>query len=84
MKKESKEFIQPRYNSFYEKYAGLPFSKHPQTYLKFKPEDVLSHIDSFFDAAAWNEKNKNKENFDQISSIIWFVADWYKFKSLVI
>ena len=41
-----------RYNSFYEKYAGLPFSKHPQKYLKFKPEDVLSHIESFFDAAA--------------------------------
>ena len=74
LKRESKEFIQPRFNSFYEKYAGLPFSKHPEKYLKFKPEDVLSHIDSFFDDAAWLiikknlnlNKNENKRNTNQI------------------
>ena len=43
-----------RYNSFYEKYAGLPFSKHPEKYVKFTPAEVSSQIDSFFDAAAWN------------------------------
>ena len=54
LKRDNKEFICPRYNSFYEKYAGLPFSKHPEKYVKFTPAEVSSQIDSFFDAAAWN------------------------------
>ena len=52
LKRDNKEFICPRYNSFYEKYAGLPFSKHPEKYVKFTPAEVSSQIDSFFDAAA--------------------------------
>ena len=52
LKRDNKEFICPRYNSFYEKYAGLPFSKHPEKYVKYTPAEVSSQIDSFFDAAA--------------------------------
>lgn len=52
LKRDNKEFICPKYNSFYDKYASLPFSKHPEKYVKYTPAEVSSQIDSFFDAAA--------------------------------
>jgi exocyst complex protein 7 len=52
LKRDNKEFICPKYNSFYEKYAGVPFTKHPEKYVKYTPAEVSSQIDSFFDAAA--------------------------------
>ena len=52
LKRDNKEFICPKYNGFYEKYASLPFSKHPEKYVKYTPAEVSSQIDSFFDAAA--------------------------------
>ena len=52
LKRDNKEYICPIYNRFYEKYHHLPFSKHPEKYVKYTPAEVSSQIDSFFDAAA--------------------------------
>ncbi len=52
LKRDNKEYICPKYNSFYEKYSNVPFTKHPEKYVKYTPAEVSSQIDSFFDAAA--------------------------------
>ena len=52
LKRDNKEYICPKYNSFYEKYANVLFTKYPQKYVKYTPAEVSNAIDSFFDAAA--------------------------------
>ena len=52
LKRDNKEYICPKYNAFYEKYANVLFTKHPQKYVKYTPAEVSNAIDSFFDAAA--------------------------------
>jgi hypothetical protein len=52
LKRDNKEYICPKYNSFYEKYANVLFTKYPAKYVKYTPAEVSNAIDSFFDAAA--------------------------------
>ena len=52
LKRDNKEYVCPKYNSFYDKYALVPFTKHTEKYVKYTPAEVSSLIDSFFDAAA--------------------------------
>ena len=52
LKRDNKEYICPKYNSFYEKYANVQFTKNPEKYVRYTPAQVSSLIDSFFDAAA--------------------------------
>lgn len=52
LKRDNKENIIPKYNAFYDKYAGLQFTKNPEKYIKHKPNEVAEIIDRFFDVAA--------------------------------
>ncbi|XP_023229802.1 exocyst complex component 7-like [Centruroides sculpturatus] len=52
LKHDNKEFILPKYQMFYDKYASFHFTKNPEKYLKYLPADVSNMIDKFFDAAA--------------------------------
>ena len=52
LKRDNKEYILPKYNSFYEKYVNVNFSKNPEKYIKYTPAQVSGLIDSFFDVAA--------------------------------
>ncbi|CAG9858150.1 unnamed protein product [Phyllotreta striolata] len=52
IKRDNKELIIPRYNAFYNKFAGVNFTKNPEKYIKHKPDDVSTIIDRFFDVAA--------------------------------
>jgi len=52
LKRDNKEFVLPKYNAFYDKYSGLPFTKNPEKYVKYTPDQVASLIDRFFDLAA--------------------------------
>ena len=44
--------ILPKYNSFYDKYVNVQFSKNTDKYIKYTPAQVSGLIDSFFDVAA--------------------------------
>lgn len=52
LKRDNKEYILPKYSSFYDKYANVAFSKNPEKYIKYTPAQVSALIDCFFDAAA--------------------------------
>jgi len=52
LKRDNKEYILPKYNSFYEKYANVQFSKNVEKYIKYTPAQVSGLIESFFDVAA--------------------------------
>lgn len=52
LKKDNKDFIQPKYRAFLAKYRPTNFSKNPEKYIRYTERDVGSYIDSFFDAAA--------------------------------
>lgn len=52
IKRDNKELIIPRYNAFYNMYAGVQFTKNPEKYIKHKPDEVSAIIDRFFDVAA--------------------------------
>ncbi|XP_034242549.1 exocyst complex component 7 isoform X1 [Thrips palmi] len=52
LKRDNKEYILPKYNAFYEKYAGLQFTKNPEKYVKYTGVQVSAMIDRFFDVAA--------------------------------
>uniref|UniRef100_A0A1B6DEN9 Exocyst complex component 7 n=1 Tax=Clastoptera arizonana TaxID=38151 RepID=A0A1B6DEN9_9HEMI len=52
LKRDNKEFILPKYNAFYDKYSNVPFTKNPEKYVKYTPEQVAALIDRFFDVAA--------------------------------
>merc|ERR1719187_3135406 len=52
LKRDNKEYILPKYNSFYEKYANVQFSKNTDKYIKYSPAQVSGLIESFFDVAA--------------------------------
>ena len=47
LKRDNKEYICPKYNSFYDKYANIPFTKNPEKYVRYTPAEVSSLIDSF-------------------------------------
>ncbi|KAK7861732.1 hypothetical protein R5R35_008704 [Gryllus longicercus] len=52
LKRDNKEFICPKYNAFYEKFTKVSFTKNPEKYIKYTPEQVSTMIDQFFDVAA--------------------------------
>ena len=52
LKRDNKEYILPKYNSFYDKYVNVQFSKNTDKYIKYSPAQVSGLIDSFFDVAA--------------------------------
>ncbi|XP_018903905.1 exocyst complex component 7 [Bemisia tabaci] len=52
IKRDNKEYILPKYNTFYDKFSCLNFSKNPEKYLKYAPEQVAALLDRFFDVAA--------------------------------
>ena len=52
LKRDNKEYILPKYNSFYEKYANVNFTSNVDKYIKYSPAQVSGLIDSFFDVAA--------------------------------
>jgi exocyst complex protein 7 len=52
LKRDNKEYILPKYSSFYDKYANIAFTKNPEKYVKYIPAQVSALIDCFFDAAA--------------------------------
>ncbi|KAK4874727.1 hypothetical protein RN001_014087 [Aquatica leii] len=52
LKRDNKEYVVPKYNAFYEMYSNVHFSKNPDKYVKYKPDEVSALIDRFFDVAA--------------------------------
>ncbi|XP_074032013.1 exocyst complex component 7 isoform X2 [Leptinotarsa decemlineata] len=52
IKRDNKELIIPKYNAFFNRYAGMHFTKNPEKYIKHKPDEVSAIIDRFFDVAA--------------------------------
>ncbi len=52
LKRDNKEYILPKYSSFYDKYSNVVFTKNPDKYIKYTPAQVSGLIDSFFDVAA--------------------------------
>ena len=52
LKRDNKEYILPKYNSFYEKYANVAFTSNVDKYIKYSPAQVSGMIESFFDVAA--------------------------------
>jgi len=52
LKRDNKEYILPKYSSFYDKYVNVPFSKNVDKYIKYTPAQVSALLDSFFDVAA--------------------------------
>eukprot|EP00118_Oscarella_pearsei_P019386 m.205801 g.205801 ORF g.205801 m.205801 type:complete len:681 (+) comp39661_c1_seq25:704-2746(+) len=53
LREDNVECIVPHYTKFYDKYARAQFTKNPEKYLKYRPEDVERELEtSFFDATA--------------------------------
>lgn len=52
LKRENKEFILPKYQTFYNKYVQMQFTKNLDKYVKHDPAMVSSLLDKFFDVAA--------------------------------
>ncbi|KAI5727473.1 hypothetical protein M8J77_002830 [Diaphorina citri] len=52
IKRDNKEYILPKYKAFYDRYSTLPFSKNPEKYVKYTPEQIAALLDRFFDVAA--------------------------------
>ncbi|XP_077297926.1 exocyst complex component 7 [Arctopsyche grandis] len=52
LKRDNKETLLPKYNSFYDTYASLPFSKTPEKYVKHNSAQIANMLDRFFDVAA--------------------------------
>jgi len=52
LKRDNKEYILPKYSSFYDKYVNVSFSKNTEKYIKYTPAQVSALLDSFFDVAA--------------------------------
>ncbi|XP_043201379.1 exocyst complex component 7-like [Amphibalanus amphitrite] len=52
LKRDNKEFVLPKYTSFYDKYGSVTFSKNKDKYVKYTPAQISAMIDSFFDTAA--------------------------------
>lgn len=52
LRRDNKEYILPKYSAFYDKYAHIEFTKHPEKYVRYSPAQCSALIDCFFDAAA--------------------------------
>lgn len=51
LRKELQNAIVPLYTAFHNKYRGVSFSKNPAKYIKYTPDQIMSLINTFFDAA---------------------------------
>lgn len=49
LKRDNAEHIVPQYNAFFESYADVQFSKNPDKYVKYKPQDVAAMLSNLFD-----------------------------------
>lgn len=49
LKRDNAETIIPQYNAFFESYADVQFSKNPEKYVKYKPQDVSAMLGNLFD-----------------------------------
>lgn len=49
LKRDNAENIIPQYNAFFESYADVQFSKNPEKYVKYKPQDVAAMLGNLFD-----------------------------------
>lgn len=52
LKRDNKQAILPKYSAFHDAYAGLPFSKNPDKYVKYTPLQISTQLDGYFDEAA--------------------------------
>ncbi|XP_026675245.1 exocyst complex component 7 [Ceratina calcarata] len=52
LRRELQRSIVPLYTSFYNKYRGTSFSKNPNKYIKYAPEQISALIETFFDTTA--------------------------------
>lgn len=49
LKRDNAEHLLPKYNAFYEIYSEVQFSKNPEKYVKYKPQDVAAMLNNLFD-----------------------------------
>ncbi|XP_037035479.1 exocyst complex component 7 [Bradysia coprophila] len=49
LKRDNAEHIIPQYNAFFEIYADIQFSKNPEKYVKYRPQDVSAMLNNLFD-----------------------------------
>lgn len=49
LKRDNTENIIPQYTAFYDLYSDVQFSKNPDKYVKYRPQDVLEKLNSLFD-----------------------------------
>uniref|UniRef100_A0A336MIU8 Exocyst complex component 7 n=1 Tax=Culicoides sonorensis TaxID=179676 RepID=A0A336MIU8_CULSO len=49
IKRDNTENIIPAYTAFYELYHDLQFSKNPEKYVKYRPNQVLEKLNTLFD-----------------------------------
>ena len=52
LRKEIIKMVVPQYTTFHSKYLKISFSKNPEKYIKYSPEEVTSILDKFFDPTA--------------------------------
>lgn len=49
LQRASRDYIIPKYKDFFDKYSNVYFTKNPEKYVRFKPNQVADLIDNFFD-----------------------------------
>lgn len=49
LKRDNTENIIPAYTAFYDVYSDVSFSKNPDKYVKYKPQEVLDKLNTLFD-----------------------------------
>lgn len=49
IKKECIDLIDQKYKTFYGRWNSVEFSKNPEKYIKYKPEDVLDALSHLFE-----------------------------------
>lgn len=49
LKRDNAENIIPQYNAFFESYADVQFSKNPEKYVKYRPQEVAAMLGNLFD-----------------------------------
>jgi len=52
LRKEIIKMVVPQYTAFHSKYLKISFSKNPEKYIKYSPEEVTSILEKFFDPTA--------------------------------
>ncbi|CAK1577980.1 unnamed protein product [Parnassius mnemosyne] len=52
LKRDNKQALLPAYTAFHDAHAALPFSKHPDKYVKYTPVQIATQLDGYFDEAA--------------------------------